>query len=748
MPPVTQRAAPPPALAATLVRYGLLLVPLLMPVVAGWGSPALLYPAVTAKHFAFRALTAVLFALWLVLIGRHPEFRPRRSLAMWALLAFVVVTAFADALGFDPQRSLWSSLERMEGWIGVVHLAGFAVMASTVFDSLTWWRRFACCSLAAAAWIALSGTLQWLGTHGLLDLEGRLGALLVSHARTIDPRYLRVDAAFGSPVFLGAYLQTHALLAVWFGLRCRGARRWAALLAAAWFVCVCHWTQTRIAELGLLTGGGAALLVLALDSGQRPGVRRVAWAAVGCTVLGLVVLGALVVTRPEWLASVGAERLRFSGATLERRWDMWVAAWQGVMERPLLGWGQECFGVVFDRHHPPELYVDRMWFDQPHNVLLGWLVAGGVLGAVAYVVLLVLPVFMVCRHKLLPGVLDRAMVVALWCGHVTFLSMQLDHLGSYLLMFSLFALAESRARAAAGPPPGRSWPAAAKVGLLAAAVAIPVATWFVNAPAARSAALAARAFAEPVVERRGRRVPAIGEAMAIESFGRSDVREQAVVLATEVLGQGRASPLVTEFVDLAVAGMRDELRERRPTAKVLTLTGDLLNKARRYSEAVPLLERALELSPTKPQILHALAEAMLGLGRWPRAMELARRAYELEPSYREAALIYAVVALHGGGREDALAERLLLRILPPDRWVAPAPALMEVLRTRGRHDLAETILARAANNARFALRHGLAEPAEVDAVFRQLAESQRSQGKVNDAEATLRRLQELGLPRG
>ena len=56
----------------------------------------------------------------------------------------------------------------------------------------------------------------------------------------------------------------------------------------------------------------------------------------------------------------------------------------GVEERPLLGWGQGNFGYVFARHFQPSLYNVEPWYDRAHNIVLDWLIAGGILGALAY----------------------------------------------------------------------------------------------------------------------------------------------------------------------------------------------------------------------------------------------------------------------------------------------------------------------------------------------------------------------------
>src|SRR5690606_5810770 len=78
---------------------------------------------------------------------------------------------------------------------------------------------------------------------------------------------------------------------------------------------------------------------------------------------------------------------RIASITLEEgqtRFTIWRIAFEGVMERPLLGWGQSNFDYVFNKYYTPELWGQEVWFDRVHNIVLDWLVAGGFVGALCY----------------------------------------------------------------------------------------------------------------------------------------------------------------------------------------------------------------------------------------------------------------------------------------------------------------------------------------------------------------------------
>ena len=70
---------------------------------------------------------------------------------------------------------------------------------------------------------------------------------------------------------------------------------------------------------------------------------------------------------------------------------IWNISWQGVKERPILGWGQDNFSFVFTKYYNPQMYAQEPWFDRSHNVFLDWLVAAGVVGLIAYLYLFLVP---------------------------------------------------------------------------------------------------------------------------------------------------------------------------------------------------------------------------------------------------------------------------------------------------------------------------------------------------------------------
>ena len=93
---------------------------------------------------------------------------------------------------------------------------------------------------------------------------------------------------------------------------------------------------------------------------------------------------------------------RFANISLSEgasRFMVWNMAWRGALERPILGWGQENFDVVFNKYYDPGMYSQEAWFDHTHNTVFDWLISGGILGLTAYLLIFFTALVMLWRDK-------------------------------------------------------------------------------------------------------------------------------------------------------------------------------------------------------------------------------------------------------------------------------------------------------------------------------------------------------------
>ena len=388
-------------LLSGMARAGLLLV-LVIPLLV---TPSTLFPFVVGKALLARAVIEITFALWLALIIYYPRHRPGGSWILGALGLWVLASLLAGLAGVSPTRSMWSTYERMQGVIDLLHWFAYIVMAASVFRTLGDWRMLFSVNLGVCGLVSALG----IGQHfGLFD-----SALLSSSER--------LDSTVGNPTYMGAYAMTSVLAGLgllWhsFGERGGEAERRSRAhrrrfrqsrrefrvdyllgLRAFWVLAMtlslwAMWlTATRGALVGMIAGVAAFALGYILWGGM-PRVRLACWGLLATAAAAVALLVIFGLNSASGRVTE-TEEIRQRTAVFETGWlddrsvrgriesmRTGVDAWR---ERPLLGWGPENFLIAWGRHAAPDPdIVER--FDQAHNKPVETLATTGIIGLAGY----------------------------------------------------------------------------------------------------------------------------------------------------------------------------------------------------------------------------------------------------------------------------------------------------------------------------------------------------------------------------
>ncbi|TSC67135.1 MAG: Lipid A core--O-antigen ligase-like protein [Parcubacteria group bacterium Gr01-1014_72] len=427
-----------------ILRYGIFACLFAVPFIPLIVSDGLFFPFISGKNFAFRILTEIAFALWVLLALRDPSVRPRRSYILWCLGAFLAIVGVADLMSESPYKSFWSNFERMEGFIGFIHLFFYFLVLSSLLQGERIWSRF---------WHVSIGVLLASDLYALLQLAKELN---------INQGGVRVDATFGNAIYFAGYLVFNIFLLgfLWYRRRLHPLKDillsvgigfglfsmyYLYRLLYFWSICaagdvemaspsrgiyecaekggesithprlrtalyagigllsfyIFFYTGTRGAVLALV-GGVLLLGVLLLSFGRLNKKMRIAGGA--AVAIFLIAIGTFFTVRD--IPAVRAHKIfgRFASISLDNddvraRFYVWNMAWQGFKERPVLGWGQESFNYVFNKYYDPKMHSREQWFDRTHNIFLDWLISAGVLGLLAYLSLFAVLLYYVWRSR-------------------------------------------------------------------------------------------------------------------------------------------------------------------------------------------------------------------------------------------------------------------------------------------------------------------------------------------------------------
>ena len=638
-------------------------------------ASSLFFPFITGKNFAFRILVEVAAGSYLALALLNPAYRPKRSWLLGAFAVFVLIVALADAFGAYPFKSFWSNFERMDGWVTLVHLFIYFAVAANLLNTEKLWRRF------------------WHFSIGIAALVGLYGLLQVAGIASLNPGFssaARIDATFGNPIYLAVYMLFHiGIAALLFALRWQeeksGARARISTLygtAIAFFTLILFMTGTRGAMLGLIGGTFLGALLFALSSRE---MRRT---ALGIVAGILVLAGIFFLIRDQaWVRSIPfLERLAtisLDDQTTKARFMNWGMAWEGVKERPILGWGQENYAAVFDKYYNPDMYAQEQWFDRVHNIVFDWLVAAGFLGLVSYLSLFAAALIAILRKRdgLVFSPLEKSILVGILAGYFISIFFVFDNVMSYILFASVLAYVAWRSSRNAGalmfPIVGRKFTMFVALGAL---VLVWSAAWYVNArPLAAN-----RTLLQAVQAQDGgvaRNLALFKESIGYRTVGIQEAREQLVQSTVQLAGADIPVEMKQQLYATAVEEMNAMMEEAPRNARFPLFLGVLHKAFGDLAAAEIAFERAHELSPKKQSILFELGANRFDAGNVAQALETFKTAYELAPDFLAARINYASVAIRAG--EEALADELLVPVLGKG---AADPRVAAAYVSRGRYD--------------------------------------------------------------
>ncbi len=599
------------------------------------------FPYITGKNFAFRIIVEIVFASWVLLALYEPKYRPKFS---WILVAFgslLAVMFVANMQGLYPPKSFWSNFERMDGYVTLVHVFMYMVVAGSVLTSQKVWSWFLHTSVAVALVVAVYGLSQYTG--------------MIAGGKA------RVDSLLGNAAYMAVYMLFNIFFVAIIGLRSKiTVHRVIYGLVALVLVYTLLLTGTRGTFIGFVGGAGVAVMYIALFGRTVPELRK--YAVGGLVALTIFGLGFVAVKDMSFIQNTGP-LARIANIDLSKdlvtRSTIWSIAWQGVKERPILGYGQGNFNYVFNEKYKASLYGQEQWFDRVHNIFFDWLIAGGFLGFIAYFsimlagvyYLLIEPVFLRRESKF--TVLERAVLLGLIAGYLLHNVVVFDNIISYIFYGTLLALIHSRV----GVPLKRlqEWKIepvmitqfATPVVILIAGATI----YFVNVSGIQAAGDVIDAL---VANTPQGRLQAFHTALSRESFARQEIVEQLAQQAMGIVGNPNVSDKDKQnMVQRAELELLSLIEDKPGDARLHNFLASFYRAIGALPQAEEQAKIATSLSPEKPSMIIEQGIIALQQNKLEEATGFMKQAFELDERNTQARVLYGAVLMRSGKTQEA-----------------------------------------------------------------------------------------------
>ncbi len=318
-----------------------------------------IFPYIFLKNIFFRGVVLILLLIFVIYLFEKNKWRGKGNYTLYGWFLLLLVLILATVFGIDPSNSFWGGWERMDGLLSYLLLGIYFFILINVFTTKRDWIFLMRASVTVALAICVTGFFR--GGLNIINNEWS---------------YL------GNSAFLGYYLLLNlGLLAIVFILD-KSKWRWLYGILGIVFLFVLFGAASRAPILGLF------LEALIFGAFRFKNFSKL-WKAIFVGLILLVImLGSLAVAYKD---SGIAAKIKFIDRlahisridpTTGNRLLVWGSSWQAFLERPILGYGPENIPVGVNKHYNP--LITEQWFDRTHNFVLDYLLFGGILGLIAY----------------------------------------------------------------------------------------------------------------------------------------------------------------------------------------------------------------------------------------------------------------------------------------------------------------------------------------------------------------------------
>lgn len=415
------------------------------------GTSGMFFPFISGKNLVFRFLVEIAFAGWVLLALLDPKYRPKKSPILIAYAVFMVAILISDMFGANPWRSFWSNFERMEGFVGHIHLFAYFVVLSSLLSTVAEWKTMLKVFLASNVLVMMYGFFQLFGAKDYFFAHlFPKASLWFGSNFPIHQSDTRLDATIGNSAYYAIYCLFFAFIAAlfWTEAKTKGQRYLYGALAVLNLISL-FYSGTRGTMIGLIGALAVSLGIIAIREKGR--IRKMV--GISMAVIALVLVGIFSLKHTSFIQN-SPTLSRFASIsptdiTSMSRLTIWKISFDAWKQHPIFGYGQENFPEIFaERFIPEKMWNLEPWYDRSHDVFFDWLVAGGLVGLLAYLSLFASALYLMWRKETEKNhefpLRERALLTGLLVGYFIHNIFVFDNLTSYILFIAILAYIVAR----------------------------------------------------------------------------------------------------------------------------------------------------------------------------------------------------------------------------------------------------------------------------------------------------------------
>ncbi len=660
-----------------IIRWGSYLI-LLLPILVYRET---LYPYIFSKIIFFRIFVEIIFAAYIFLAVYDKRYRPNwKNPLIYSSTIFVAILFVTSLFGVDFSRSFWSTQERMTGLLTILHFWAWFIVLASVFKNFQDWKKLIYATLISSFLVGLYGLGQAAGFKFLLK---------VATAQ-------QMSSTLGNPLYLASYAMLHVFLSGLLFFKNKEDGKKININNILVFVCLIFnfiivlLAASRVVTIVLFISLFLFLYYIILSLSSRK-IKIffiiVFWALAAFFIGGILFLQ----TQREapWLkrAPTVVFRLARIDQDIQERTIPWQIAWQGLKERPVVGWGWENYNVLFNKYFPSQFFKygnEMTWYDHSHNQLVDLLSLTGILGTAAYL-LFYGSIFLLLIKKLrkiknknnysfardsIPLIVLALMFLAYFLQNLTVFDTPAPLIVFYFSLALVYFFAtegvnlendnanQNKTKQANSINNSSNFPL--PMFILLSVIFLFVFVYKFNFEPLQYSRLAAMAVSLSKTDL-GMGLSLYQQALSKKSFINPEARLQLAKTVGEQQRGIKTNQFFKDSLDFAISEVKKNITEHPLDVRYWLYLGQLYNVGSYYgegyiNEAEKIFEHALTLSPMRQQIYFELGKTKIFQRKYEEGLNLMKQAVALDPTIIESRHNLGIAYLATNNIEEGLKE--------------------------------------------------------------------------------------------
>jgi pentatricopeptide repeat protein len=339
---------------------------------------------------------------------------------------------------------------------------------------------------------------------------------------------------------------------------------------------------------------------------------------------------------------------------------------QGFQEHPIFGWGPENYNILFNKYYNPELYPVESWFDRSHNAFLDVLVNTGLVGFSTYCLFFILALWSLWLGWIKEKInYQTAVIFTVILGAYAIQNFFVfDTQVTLLMLYSVLAFIgflSVTLKEETVVSSGSSFRPNMFLELLIFSVLLSL-IYFLNINPGLASTSGIKALYLLQNNQIKEASDQFEETYKIGTFGLPEIAARAFDAAMQAASSNQIDNATKkEMADTAISGLKKALEYEPLNARYMMMMGNvsLITSSLDISylaEADNILSQALELSPTRQELLFSLGQVRASQGRVSEALAYLKKAVDLNDKVSVSHWNYGLIAISLGQKEIGEAE--------------------------------------------------------------------------------------------